>query len=121
MPKKPPPMFASTPPWNVEVAEVEEAVKYGAVGEEEADIVPALQKPQPLAEERFAPVPPYCEPIVVPFQTPVPIVPREVIEPVIVGVYVSAPALGTIVIPKVRPLEAAVDVENAMAVWVVDA
>ena len=39
--------------------------------------------------------------------------------PVIVGLNINAPAVGIIVCPKVSPLNAVVDVENAMVFWVV--
>jgi hypothetical protein len=40
--------------------------------------------------------------------------------PVTVGAKVSAPVVGLMVIPRVRPLKARVDVENVIAVAVVD-
>ena len=96
---------------------------------------------QVLALERFKPIVLAVLPLYVPEKVRVPLVavrsprfePREIPEilelvrpvllrvPETVGVNVRAPADGTIVCPRVRPLKERVEVEKVIAVAVVDA
>ena len=68
----PPASVAPVPPFATGKAPVTSAVRSIAP----ADIVPELTLIIPVDELKFCPVPPYCEPITVPFQAPAATVPN---------------------------------------------